>query len=345
MTTEKQLQGCKINLADYEDWIFAYGYESDDKDVIKMVRIVCDDDVKLYLTGKSILVTNDNQKEYQDIDDYCLTTDDFKDCQDIDECSLVIAKHLIKDNDGMVLTTFVNHHCRTLTGIYYEKKLSKDLEYINGDLEDESWSVTLYANQTSTINSYDYLEVNKDDMQKVLEMVNCRDNIGLQEYLFENDYDTNEVLNLWGDDSELLSFEIEDFRNNTIDVGKIAISTNNLFDYNDFEYNQIVTPDNHPDYVLIHQDEIKRSYATFRVPKDFNIGEIHFVDRYIIPKNYMLDWDRFGDYMTTNGAFCYRGKLYYAIDYGDCGSWGCNYYGLFKWIAEKNCYELLAEMR
>ena len=58
----------------------------------------------------------------------------------------------------------------------------------------------------------------------------------------------------------------------------------------------------------------------------------------------MLDWDRFGDYMTTNGVFCYRGKLYYAIDYGDCGSWGCNYYGLFKWIAEKNCYELLAEM-
>lgn len=58
----------------------------------------------------------------------------------------------------------------------------------------------------------------------------------------------------------------------------------------------------------------------------------------------MLDWERFGDYMTTNGVFCYRGKLYYAIDYGDCGSWGCNYYGLFKWVAEKNCYELLAEM-
>lgn len=344
MTTEKQLQGCKINLADYEDWIFAYGYESNGKDVIKMVRIVCDDDVKLYLTGKSILVTNDNQKGYQDIDDYDLTTDDFKDCQDIDDCSLVIAKHLIKDNDGVVLTTVVNHRCHTLTGIYYEKKLSKELEYINGDLEDESWSVTLYANQTSTINSYDYLEVNKDDVQKVMEMINCRDNIGLQEYLFENDYDTNEVLNLWGDDSELLSFEIEDFRNNTIDVGKIVLSTNNLFDYNDFEYNQIVTPDHHPDYVLIHQDEIKRSYATFRVPKDFNIGEIHFVDRYIIPKNYMLDWERFGDYMTTIGVFKYRGKLYFADDYGDAGSWGDHHFGLFKWNKEKNRYELLAEM-
>lgn len=344
MTTEKLLQGCKINLADYEDWIFAYGYESNGKDVIKMVRIVCDDDVKLYLTGKSILITNDNQKEYQDIDDYGLTTDDFKDCQDIDDCSLVIAKHLIKDNDGMVLTTFVNHHCHTITGIYYEKRLSKELEYINGDLKDESWSVTLYANQTSTINFYDYLEVNKDDMQKVMEMVNCRDSIGLQEYLFENDYDTNEVLNLWGDDSELLSFEIEDFRNNTIDVGKIALSTNNLFNYNDFEYNQIVTPDHHPDYVLIHQDEMKRSYATFRVPKDFNIGEIHFVDRYIIPKNYMLDWDRFGDYMTTIGVFKYRGKLYFADDYGDAGSWGDHHFGLFKWNKEKTRYELLAEI-
>lgn len=330
MTTEKQLQGCKINLADYEDWVFVYGYESNGKDVYLMVTLVDGDDgTEFYLNGNPI----------------GLTTDDFKDCQDIDDCSLVIAKHLIKDNDGVVLTTFVNHHCDTLTGIYYEKRLSKELEYINGDLEDESWSVTLYANQTSTINSYDYLEVNKDDMQKVLEMVNCRDNIGLQEYLYENDYDTNEVLNLWGDDSELLSFEIEDFRNNTIDVGKITLSTNNLFDYNDFEYNQIVTPDHHPDYVLIHQDEMKRSYATFRVPKDFNIGEIHFVDRYIIPKNYMLDWDRFGDYMTTIGVFKYRGKLYFADDYGDAGSWGCNYYGLFKWIAEKNRYELLAEMR
>ena len=114
---------------------------------------------------------------------------------------------------------------------------------------------------------------------------------------------------------------------------------------NDFEYNQIVTPDHHPDYVLIHQDEMKRSYATFRVPKDFNIGEIHFVDRYIIPKNNMLNWDNFGDYMTILYVFCYRGKLFYAEDYGDAGSWGDHHFGLFKWNKEKTRYELLAEIR
>ena len=329
MTTVKT-QKCKINFANYEDWVFVYGYESNGQDVFLDVTVVNgEDDIEFHLNGKSI----------------GLTPQDFVNCDDIDDCSLNIAKHLIKDNDGEVLTTFVNHHCHTLTGIYYEKKLSKDLEYINGDLEDESWSVTLYANRTPIVNSYDYLEVVADDVQKVMDMVNCRDNIGLQEYFFENDYDTNEVLNLWGDDSELLSFEIEDFRNNTIDVGKIALSTNNLFDYNDFEYNQIVTPSNHPDYVLIHQDEIKRSYATFRVPKDFNIGEIHFVDRYIIPKNYMLDWDRFGDYMSSLWVLRYRGKLYFAEDYGDCGSYGDNYYSLFKWDTEKKRYELLAEIR
>ena len=290
MTTEKQLQGCKINLANYEDWRFVYGYESNGQDVYLDVKVVYGDDgIEFQLNGNPI----------------GLAIDDFVNCEDIDDCSLVIAKHLIKNNDGVVLTTFVNPYCRTLTGKYYEKQLSKDLEYINGDLEDESWSVTLYANRTPIVNSYDYLEVVADDVQKVMDMVNCRDNIGLQEYLFENDYDTNEVLNIWGGDSELLSFEVYDNNNDEVDSGKIFLSTNNLFDYNGYNYNSIVTPDHHPDYVLIHQDEIKRSYATFRVPKDFNIGEIHFVDRYIIPKNYMLDWERFGDYMTTIGVFKY----------------------------------------
>jgi hypothetical protein len=89
---------------------------------------------------------------------------------------------------------------------------------------------------------------------------------------------------------------------------------------------------------------MKRSWATFNVPKDFNIGEIHFVDRQLTPKDYMLDWNRFGDYMTTIEVFRYRGKLYFADDYGDAGSWGDHHFGLFKWNKEKNRYELLAEM-
>ena len=44
MTTEKQLQGCKVNLANYEDWVFVYGYESNGKDVYLLVTLVDGDD-------------------------------------------------------------------------------------------------------------------------------------------------------------------------------------------------------------------------------------------------------------------------------------------------------------
>ena len=331
VTTEKQLQGCKINLANYEDWRFVYGYESNGKDVYLMVTLVDDDDgIEFYLNGNPI----------------GLTTDDFKDCQDIDDCSLAIAKHLIKDNDGEVLTTFVNHHCHTLTGIYYEKKLSKDLEYINGDLEDESWQVTLFVSKYLNVNCYDYIDIPTDDLNRVLEMISTRDLEELGGYMFGRDYTSNEVLNLWGEEwLERLSFDVRNEKSDTVMDGSISVATNNIFDYNDDVHYTIVDDNNHPDYVLIHQDEIKRSYATFRVPKDFNIGEIHFVDRYIIPKNYMLDGEIFGDYMTTIGVFKYRGELYYSDDYGDSDNWGEQYIGLFKWDEENRRYELIAETK
>lgn len=331
MTTEKQLQGCKINLANYEDWVFVYGYESNGKDVYIMVTLVDGDDgIEFYLNGNPI----------------GLTTDDFKDCQDIDDCSLVIAKHLIKDNDGIVLTTFVNHHCHTLTGIYYEKQLSKDLEYINGDLDDESWQVSLFVGKYLNVNCYDYIDVPTEDVNRVVEMISTRDLEGLGGYMFDRDYTSNEVLNLWGEDwLERLTFDVRNEKSDIVMDGSISVATNNVFDYNDDVHYTIVDDNNHPDYVLIHQDSMKRSYATFRVPKDFNIGEIHFVDRQLTPKDYMLDWDRFGDCMSTLWVFKYRGKLYFAEDYGDCGSYGDNYYSLFKWDTEKKRYELLAEIR
>ena len=57
----------------------------------------------------------------------------------------------------------------------------------------------------------------------------------------------------------------------------------------------------------------------------------------------MLDWEKFGDYMTSIGVIQYRGKLYFAEDYGDAGSWGVNYFCLLKWNVEKKQYDLLAE--
>ena len=329
MTTIKN-QKCKINFANYEDWRFVYGYESNGQDVYLDVKVVYGDDgIEFQLNGNPI----------------GLAIDDFVNCEDIDDCSLVIAKYLIKNNDGVVLTTFVNPYCRTLTGKYYEKQLSKDLEYMNGDMDDDSWQVTLFTGKYLNVNCYDYIDIPTYDVNRVLEMISTRDLDGLSGYMFDRDYTSNEVLNLWGDDWwERLSFDVRNEKSDTVMDGSISVTTNNIFDYNDDVHYTIVDNNNHPDYVLIHQDSMKRSYATFNVPKDFNIGEIHFVDRQLTPKDYMLDWDRFGDNMSTLWVFRYRGKLYFAEDYGDCGSYGDNYYSLFKWDTEKKRYELLAEM-
>ena len=328
MTTDKQLQGCKIDFANYEDWRFLYSYESNGQDVVLVVTVVDgEDDIEFHLNGQSI----------------GLVPDDFIGCEDIDDCSLLIAKHLIKDNDGEVLTTFVDQSKETLTGVFFEKVLTKDLEYKNGDMDDESWQVLLSANRGYSVNCYDYLEVSEEDVNQILKMISDQDTSGVFEYMNECCYDSNEVLDIWGD--EIVSFEVSDENREEVASGNISVDSNNLFEYKDYGYYTIVDNDNHPDYLLIHKDEMKRSWATFRVPKDFNIGEIHFVDRYIIPKNYMLDWDRFGDYMTTIGVFKYRGKLYFADDYGDAGSWCDHHFGVFKWNKEKDRYELLAEMR
>ena len=164
--------------------------------------------------------------------------------------------------------------------------------------------------------------------------------------MYEYGYDTNEVLNIWGDDMlEKVEYEILNEQSELVDYGYIPISNLNIFDYNDDVHCTIVDNDNPPEYVLIQQDCMKRSFATFTVPRDFKIGEIHFADRYIVPHNYMLDWNRFGDYMTTIGVFKYRGELYYSDDYGDSGNWGEQYIGLFKWDEEKRRYELIAETK
>ena len=83
MTTDKQLQGCKIDFTNYEDWRFLYSYESNGQDVVLVVTVVDgEDDIEFHLNGQSI----------------GLVPDDFIGCEDIDDCSFLIAKHLIKSN-------------------------------------------------------------------------------------------------------------------------------------------------------------------------------------------------------------------------------------------------------
>ena len=328
MTTIKNRE-CKINFANYEDWRFVYGYESNGQDVYLDVKVVYGDDgIEFHLIGKPI----------------GLITDDFICCEDIDDCGLVIAKHLIKDNDGVVLTTFVNPYCRTLTGIYYEKQLSKELEYMTDKVEDQCWQVTLSTNRYININSYDYSYIPSKDVNQLIDMILNNDIDGINTYMNEYGYDTNEVLNIWGDDMlEKVEYEILNEKSELVDYGYISVTIQNIFNYNDDVHYKVVDHNNHPEYVLIQQDSMKRSFATFAVPKDFKIGEIHFEDRYIVPQNYKLDWDRFGDYMTNISVFKYRGELYYSGDYGDSGNWGEQHIGLFKWDEDSKQYHLLAE--
>lgn len=102
--------------------------------------------------------------------------------------------------------------------------------------------------------------------------------------------------------------------------------------------------ENHPEYLLLAFDVMKRSYATFSVPKDIQIGEIHFEDSRLSPLR-LLDWyNVFGDDVTSIWTFRYRGKTYFAEDFGDAGSLGDRKFAIFKRNDEKKRYDLLAEM-
>ena len=104
--------------------------------------------------------------------------------------------------------TSVDQSKETLTGVFFEKVLTKDLEYKNGDMDDESWQVLLSANCGYSVNCYDYLEVSEEDVNQILKMISDQDTSGVFEYMNECCYDSNEVLDMWGD--EIVSFEVSD---------------------------------------------------------------------------------------------------------------------------------------
>ena len=80
---------------------------------------------------------------------------------------------------------------------------------------------------------------------------------------------------------------------------------------------------------------MKRSSSTFYVPRDFKIGEIHFMSTPLAPLR-LLDWfGVFGDDVISIGTFRYIGKTYFAEDFGDAGSYGDLKFAIFKWNEEK----------
>lgn len=318
---------CRIDFYKYEDSKFLFSYESNGEDVTLEVNVIDgEDDIEFQLNGQSI----------------GLTPEDFVGCEDIDDCTLVIAKHIIRDNDGEVLTTFANSYNTTLTGVIYNKRLTKDLEYDNGDMDDESWQVTLCANHNNSVTSYDYYEISEGEVDNIVSLISNRDDDALSDLLWGRDYERVEVFEF--NDIAGLTYEVSDSNGEVVQDGLMAVFPNNIFSYEGCEKYEIVNEDHHPEYLLLVSDIMKRSNTTFCVPKDFQIGEIHFEDSSSVPFR-LLDWcSMFGDYVTSIGSFRYRGKTYYADDFCDAGSYGDRKFAIFKWNDDKKRYDLLAEM-
>ena len=318
---------CRIDFYDYEDSKFLFSYESNGKDVVLEVNVIDGEDgIELQLNGQSI----------------GLTPEDFVGCEDIDDCTLVIAKHLIKDNDGEVLTSFANRYNTTLTGVIYTKRLTKNLEYDNGDMDDESWQVTLCANQSHSVTSYDYYEIPEDEGDKFVNLISNRDDDTLCDLLWDMDRETVEVFEF--NDIARLTYEVSDSNGEVVQDGLMAVFPNNIFSYEGCEDCQIVNENHHPEYLLIASDIMKRSNTTFCVPKDFQIGEIHFENSRLSPLRLLNWYSMFGDDVTSIGSFRYRGKTYHANDFCDAGSYGDRKFAIFKWNDERKRYDLLAEM-
>ena len=318
---------CRIDFYNYEDSKFLFSYESNGEDVVLEVNVVDGEDgFEFQLNGQSI----------------GLTPEDFVGCEDIDDCTLVVAKHLIKDNDGEVLTAFANSYNTTLTGVIYTKRLTKDLEYDNGDMDDESWQVTLCANHDNSVTSYDYYEISEGEVDNIVSLISNRDDDTLSDLLWGRDYERVEVFEF--NDIAGLTYEVSDSNGEVVQDGLMAVFSNNIFSYEGCEKYQIVNENYHPEYLLLVSDIMKRSNTTFCVPKDFQIGEIHFENSRLSPLR-LLDWYCvFGDDVTSIGSFRYRGKTYYADDFCDAGSYGDRKFAIFKWNDGKKRYDLLAEM-
>lgn len=329
MKTLNEFLECKVDFYSYEGGRFIYTYKSKGEDVKIEVSIVDgENDIEFHVNGKSIGLTTDV---------------DFIGCEDLEDCCLVIAKRLIKDNDSEVNTTFLNDQGITLTEVFYNKILNKNLEYVT---EEESWTLHLRCGYDyNDITSFTSYVIDEEDIDKVLDFFETEDTDNLQNYLFDLDDEIYEVYNLWGDDDcERLLYEVLNENNEEVDSGDLLVSERNVFKYEECQNIYMVSRKNHPKYLVIHQDTMKRSSSTFSVPKNFQVGGIHFIDSLFI-ENYILDWDYFGDTMTRISSFKYCGKEYVNDDIMDAGSYGSNNWGLFKWDEENNRYELIKEIQ
>ena len=96
----------KVDIENYMGGAFCYSYKSNGEDVV--IRVEITDECEFQIDGKLI----------------GLNEDDFKDCENIEDCTLLIAKQVINDNDSTVLATFISDSGLPLTEVDFEKTLN-----------------------------------------------------------------------------------------------------------------------------------------------------------------------------------------------------------------------------
>lgn len=257
-------------------------------------------------------------------------------CPDPDNCGVVIAKQVIKDNDGEVDMSLVDECGENLIDHLI---LTKENDFIPITEDDLTWTFSLYANSGMSTLQFEICGFDdEDDYESVLSMIESEDEDELSDFLIENGSDRYELICLVGDDdTEKLSYEVNDINGNDVDSGTLPVYERNVYKYP--IYGCVKLEKDPEKYLLVQRDEIKRSYSEFEVPKDFNVNNIRFIES--APFYPIGEYNLFGDTVTNMNSFVYNGKFYASEIDSDCGTWGDIHYSLYKWNKDRGYYEFV----
>lgn len=253
-------------------------------------------------------------------------------CPDPDNCGVVIAKQVIKDNDGEVDMSLVDEYGENLINHLI---LTKENDFIPITEDDLTWILSLYANSGMSTFRFEICGVDDEDYESVLSLIESKDEDELSDFLIENDSDCYELLCLV-DDTEKLSYEVNDINGNDVDSGTLTVYERNVYEYP--KYGCVKLEKNPKKYLLVQRDEITRSYSEFVVPIDFNVNNIRFIES--APFYPIEESPLFGDTVTNMKSFVYNGHLFDA-GWSSGGTRGDIHYSLYKWNKDLGCYEFV----
>lgn len=289
------------------------------------------DDTELYVKiGENSEILTSEEEEYDDEEAFEDTGKVVnEECYDVDELAVVIAKNIIKSSSNIRYTVY---YCGEPE--FEDNEMTSDYELVKSD---EMETLTLHSGGQSCL-QLTIVEIEEDEVDDVREMINNEDADALADYMWDKDQDVLEVFNLWGDeDNETFDYKLEDEDGDVVDEGTILVKEDNVFDYGN--YNRFAD-EYAPQYLLVHPDEIKKSWASFNIPKGANIKNVHF------QKSAMFTFcgGTLGDTITSIGALHYAGLDLDNMDCGDNGTYGSESFILLKkQDGDTRWYDVVAE--